>query len=516
VFIHSLNFSFLFQVLRLYDFLKIDCQSTYFRHWLNNERLDFPLSVSERTGEILHRSREAEYKNLIFKITPSEKLKEETSEAYHCTFKGSLHKYSNDGYHNTNDFSIKDFNKQVEELTPLFDISPKGSVIRQFEYGVNILLTPTMTVNKFLRSIISTPTKRFATVNTEKLKIGKVVSFSQFDLKLYDKGRQSGTIKNRLLRVELRIKDTRFLEQYGLKEPRRPITLHQLTNTAFAAGLGEVLIKVFNDIIFIERGLNTGDLSPKEREQLTKYQNPLYWEECNRRKRYKDKVRYQHLIEKCNPTDLIPEIKKRLADKVAEMTFYGQKKGDILANRTKDNEAQKKGRSRDINVGRKCPPIPPESKTGLNRENAGSDSQKQKEGIKRFCASCGRDISHQKTGSKFCSEKFYGIQAKRCRNKASNTNRNKKLKQARNLEREALELLARDYLHSDLKIIYTRNDGKQTRTNSKRIKPIPWKKRQKIIRVRVKAPPPLGVVTLTTLRAKKFIKMITNPGAAPG
>jgi hypothetical protein len=500
----------------VYDFLKIDCQSTYFRHWLNNERLDFPLSVSERTGEILHRSREAEYKNLVFKITPSDKLKTETNEAYHCTFKGSLHKYSNDGYHNANDFSITDFNKHVQELAPVFDISPKGSVIRQFEYGVNILLPATMTVNKFLRSVISTPTKRFATVNTEKLKVGKMVSFSQFDIKLYDKGSQSGTIKNRLLRVELKIKDTRFLEQYGLKEPRRPITLHQLTNTAFAAGLGEVLLKVFNDIIFIERGLNTAHLSPKEREQLTKYQNPLYWEECNRRKRYKDKIRYQHLVDKCDPSDLIPEIKKLLADKVEKMTFYGQKKGDILATRTNESEAEKRGRSRDINVARNCPPIPSKNNPGQNQNNSVSDSEKRTEKTKRVCASCGRDISHQRTGSKFCSEKFYGIQAKRCRNKASNTARNTKLKQARKIETEALELLTRKYLHSDLKITYTRNDGKHTRTSSRKIKPIPWRKRQKIISVRVKAPPPVGVVTLTTLRAKKFIKLITHPGIAPG
>jgi predicted RNA-binding Zn-ribbon protein involved in translation (DUF1610 family) len=146
--------------------------------------------------------------------------------------------------------------------------------------------------------------------------------------------------------------------------------------------------------------------------------------------------------------------------------------------------------------------------TGQKTQVQNTPQKTQK--TKRVCVSCGRDISHQKAGSKFCSENHYGKQAKRCRNKASNTARKTKLIEARKIETEALKLLTREYLYSDLKITYTRNDGKRTRTNSQKIKPVPWKKRQKIISVRVKAPPPLGVVTLTTLRAKKFIKTITT------
>lgn len=39
---------------------------------------------------------------------------------------------------------------------------------------------------------------------------------------------------------------------------------------------------------------------------------------------------------------------------------------------------------------------------------------------KRYCLTCGRDITNQKTGSKFCSEKLYGREAKKCRNMDSN------------------------------------------------------------------------------------------------
>jgi hypothetical protein len=42
----------------------------------------------------------------------------------------------------------------------------------------------------------------------------------------------------------------------------------------------------------------------------------------------------------------------------------------------------------------------------------------------RFCKSCGRDISNQKKGSVFCSERMFGKVAKGCRNKDSNPRNN--------------------------------------------------------------------------------------------
>ncbi len=47
----------------------------------------------------------------------------------------------------------------------------------------------------------------------------------------------------------------------------------------------------------------------------------------------------------------------------------------------------------------------------------------------RYCSTCGRDISNQKKGSVFCSEKLYGKQAKKCRNINSNPRNNYKLKE---------------------------------------------------------------------------------------
>ena len=54
----------------------------------------------------------------------------------------------------------------------------------------------------------------------------------------------------------------------------------------------------------------------------------------------------------------------------------------------------------------------------------------------QFCITCGRDISSQKKGSKFCSEMLYGREAKKCRNRDSNPRNNLKMKQDRRIIRE--------------------------------------------------------------------------------
>ena len=47
----------------------------------------------------------------------------------------------------------------------------------------------------------------------------------------------------------------------------------------------------------------------------------------------------------------------------------------------------------------------------------------------KYCVSCGKDISHQKDNSKFCSSKYVGEEAAhRCRNADSNTRNNLKAK----------------------------------------------------------------------------------------
>ncbi|GEM_PF-3301849 len=488
----------------MYDYLKIDCQGTFYLHWLNNERLSFPLTVDERTGEVLNRKREAEVKNLTFRVTPSDKCK----EVKHCTIMGSFHQYFNDGKHNANQFTINDFRAVVSEMQRRYDVIPGQSIIRNFEYGVNILLPADTTVKKFLRSVISLPTKRFVNLKMEASRIGKIASFGEYDIKLYDKGKSAGNLNNRLLRIELRVKKTRFLEQYGIKESRKPLTLHDLAQHRTALKLGEVLYNLISEIVFIDKSLNKNNLTPKELLTLTRFENPMYWEELNFKKRYKARLRYRQLVEKCNPTGLFEEVKKRTFELLQKLTDWQHKKGDVLPKLHNDIAAEKRGCSPDINIGG-FHHLPPHQKNRFEK------TEKQKEKPTpgtpqklRTCLTCGRDISHQRKNSRFCSEKLYGKKAKACRNVSSNNTRRTNRRKQAEKETKQLAIIKNEILTHEIKITITTKTGTVKRTTAKELKPMTHKQRQKVAKVRVRNVPGVGVIALTSIRAKEFIRLV--------
>lgn len=495
----------------MYDYLKIDCQGTYFLHWLNNERLCFPLSVDERTGEVLNRKREAELKNLVFRVTPSEVDK----EVKHCTIMGSFHQYFNDGKHNANHFTINDFRAIVADMKNHYDVIPKQSVIRNFEYGINIILPNETTVKKLLRSVISLPTKRFVNLKMEASRIGKIASFGEYDLKLYDKGEHAGSLKNRLLRIELRIKKTRFLEQYGIKESRKPLSLYDLAQPRTASKIGEVLYNLVSDIIFIDKSLNKNNLTQKELLSLARFENPMYWEELNRKKRYKEKLRCKQLIEKCNPTGLFEEVKKRTFELLELLTDSQHKKGDVLTKPKHDFAAHKKGTfSRYKYRGISSPPT--SSKTGLEKfEKVKEKTNPETPRNLRTCLTCGRDISHQRKNSRFCSETLYGKKAKACRNASSNITRTTNRRNQAEKESKLLNEIKNKILNDEIKITITYKSGKVKRTAALSLKPMTFRERRTVVRVRVRNVQGVGVVVLTSIRAKEFIRIVQEKHVLP-
>lgn len=78
--------------------------------------------------------------------------------------------------------------------------------------------------------------------------------------------------------------------------------------------------------------------------------------------------------------------------------------------------------------------ITDQQKTNLPRNNT-SNSMLQRDTLtteeRRFCQTCGQDISTQKKGSVFCSEKKFGTEAKKCRNINSNPRNNYRRKEQR-------------------------------------------------------------------------------------
>lgn len=63
----------------------------------------------------------------------------------------------------------------------------------------------------------------------------------------------------------------------------------------------------------------------------------------------------------------------------------------------------------------------------------------------RICVTCGRDITDQKSGSQFCSEKVFGKEAKKCRNQNSNR-RNNYRRKVENIENKGVLFDVRPFI----------------------------------------------------------------------
>lgn len=107
------------------------------KEWLNNRYLEFFCYTSTKTGEQMDNTLVAKHKGLKFFIIKSKKYKGK----YYCEVRGSLHKYFNNGKHNTNDFTIKDLKTVINDLHKKFNINPKTAILRNVEFGVNIYFT---------------------------------------------------------------------------------------------------------------------------------------------------------------------------------------------------------------------------------------------------------------------------------------------------------------------------------------------------------------------------------------
>lgn len=462
----------------MFDGIKIECKETDPRHWLNDDRLLFPQSVNERTGEIIPQTRVAKHSGLIFKITPSRK----SPGLHHCQIEGSLHKFFNDGRHNANDFHLQDVCNVVATLNNQFDVS-QNTKLSNLEFGVNIELP--IPVSKFLKMVVSMPERRFSQLDIDKIKVGKVCGKTDHHFKIYDKGLLSKSNKTNLLRVEISIKRMRVIEHFGIK------TIGDLTDPAKVTGLGNYLAKMFSDVIIIDPAIYKNKLTAKELNKLRQYENPRFWENLNKCSRYKHRQQFEALIDTANASQIKNTIINSIVQKWDELQNKQPKTGDLFRAFLDDKQQLKKATFSTLEYRRK--------KSLL-------DSLKIAE--KKYCKICGREITNQRAGSLFCSERIFGKEGKKCRNKSNGINRRDKLRRQREIESNLLARLQKINISNQYKICrltYTDGSTTESRPHLLELTPRQIRKVNKITLAGRAAS-----VVLTTMRAKDFLKFIVN------
>jgi predicted nucleic acid-binding Zn ribbon protein len=376
------------------DGVKYSCVGLKSEIWQQNPLLDFGVWLSETTGEIQSKRKIAKFQSLQFTI----------SDNGNCSVSGSLHKYHNGNGTNWNDFTFADLFRALQSLNQHFNIDLQKSLIHSLEIGVNLELEYTPYI--ILKSIVCHKGKPFNNLNGKDKRLGLICDYTDYALKFYDKGHQSRISDNGkfVLRYEIKLHRQRMLQPYGIT---RLSDLQRLEKVAPLVGL---LTDKLKEIIFFDFKFDGATLSKSKKIAWQQYSNPNFWAGLTNKQRHKARQRYETLLKKYNCIDWALRCINRVAKKWNELSESKQETGRQFPQLGNGNASVKKETISNL----EC----------VLESVANGDTlrtiQKENEPPPRYCISCGRQITNQKAGSRFCSEKIYGAVARQCRNKDSN------------------------------------------------------------------------------------------------
>lgn len=381
----------------MFDFIKTNIKNITPNELIKNPFLEFNTTVDSE-GEI--KNRVAEYKNLRFKII---------DEKY-ININGSVHKYFNGGAHNYNNFTISDFVEVCIDLSEKFNINPYTAYLHNLEFGVNVIL-PFYT-NEILNSIISYKGKECEVERYNGKGYLIRFPFDHYDLKIYNKGFQYQQDKN-ILRFEIKVKKMEYFRKRNIDIK----CLSDLLNISNYPKLRSCLLKAFSEVLMYDSSIKIKGVSQREKGVLINGRNPKYWIELKEQGKEikKKRTRFKNLVLKYGKQNIHQTIHSIIERNIIEIT----KVDTSTEQRIKECLTQFKNKS--------VPEITTfeSAETKLKSPQSNSSNKGLIEGsIIRKCLTCDREITNQRKGSSFCSEKMYGKEAKKCRNTKSNPKNN--------------------------------------------------------------------------------------------
>lgn len=407
------------------DGLKLLCPPAYAARWLHTPELTagkllngklvdggFALSVMPQTGEIQERAQRAAYDGLTFTLKPSHKM------GYRCTITGSLHRYYNEGLTNDDRYTFAALQATITDLCQRFGLDASAVVVENIEIGVNLLLP--FAAARVIDAVVVCHNKPFAHLNKANARLGKVCLFTEYEVKLYDKGKQAQTAAANLLRVEVKVKKMRYLNRYGIQ------TLADLTRRDRLAPLVALLTDALTGTLFLDTtapGLDC--LTDAERADFYRFRDPLTWSRnapgLTFWKRQDYRARLTQILIKCNAYPFGPHLINAVRD---EWQTLLDSPAPVATNDplTAGVEALEKAMiSPLVWMGESVAnPDPERSEKEIHKNLANSWPL-------ATCTTCGKLLTGQRKGSRFCSEKYNGKQAARqCRNRDSNPRRTKR------------------------------------------------------------------------------------------
>lgn len=373
------------------DFIKLRIDTEPERI-LFHSGIEFTSPVSLQTGEI-HTQRHGYIKQTAnINGLVIDYIENINTKSNYFELSGSLHKYYHNGINN-NDFDLNELSSSIESVCSLLGIAPNQTKVHRLEFGVNVATN--YSTNDVLDSIICYMGKPYELREFNGNGYFKRFALSQYDVKIYNKALQYGLNTN-ILRFEIKVNRMDYL----LKKGVQIVSIADLLNPLINQQLRTQLNNTFANLLFIDYRINPKDIcSTRDRNVILEGSNPTFWNKYRKNhsaKGYQKKVeRFKQLVLHHSQSDLKKEINELILAKwdLLNSTPILQR---VINTIVPQYDIHIVGNIKELN--------------------------------KRYCLTCGREITQQKKGSKFCSENIYGPLGKGCRNKATNLNRDEKRK----------------------------------------------------------------------------------------
>ena len=398
------------------DGIKIYYRIKDFEAWKRAVKISLSVSVENETGAVKEKirrypeclQRTITYRGVFetFYLTIKETIKTvngETSVSHLLCIDGSLHKNHFNGT-NYLDFTWGDLQYQGKHIEQSLWLDAENCELVNLEFGVNIE-TSFPAFQYLEENLISYKGNSFSRYkpDSEGICLGYYCDLAQYSVKVYDKGKQNNLPYN-LMRFELRFVKMQKLKKKGIKH------LSDLFNQKIVFNLIKLLIDAWDNILFYDSSINIKTLQKsKEKELLINGSNPKFWERLkkeNSRRFNHNRNRFKNLIATHGKN--VQENLRNLIIKEWQNLF--EKCTNLLCG--------KKEEMYKFTVKVKCKNVHKHFATCLPQQPN-----------KRYCISCGRDISNQNSRSRFCSAKYVGeAAAHKCRNTNSNPRNNLKNK----------------------------------------------------------------------------------------
>jgi hypothetical protein len=294
----------------VYDGIKIEASIFDKKKW--NNSLELIGRHAESTGEVLPLPSECTVNTITFSRV---KGKYKT----HHFAQGSLHRYYRNGLENDNDYTLTQVHETINRLRDEHGINPKTSKVINFEFGVNITLPTGHDAQVFQKYLVSAYSKAFEKLNPKRPMVGYIAEFNEFAIKVYDKGYHAQTGATNLLRVEIKINRTRWLEQFGFIKGDE-LLLADLLNPVNISILGDILSNKIRSLIVTPRDLDIKKLSPKQRLTYYECRDARSWEDWSSKTRERKRQQLARIFATLNQPNPIDVLAKLVEDKWKELT----------------------------------------------------------------------------------------------------------------------------------------------------------------------------------------------------